>query len=342
VAAGRRAVGTARAFLRTRHNGARLLAARDLRSFLRLQCIGVLTHSGLADALRTPGEPADLAARADLTDVELTTALLDLGVAVRQVRRRGTVYRPRGARMRAITSGRAPDVAGLVAEATAYDSPVYAGLDAHLRGRPPAPYDAGLGEVIARASRAAEPITGPWLAAQAARTRAARVLDIGCGSAVNLRWIAEALPSAEVVRGIDLDADAVAGAQANLVAWGLEDRVAVTQADLRALPTDLGGPWDVAVLAQNLYYWPVDERTAVLRQLRDLTAGTGTVLVLSAIPARSVFGRHLDLVLRVTEGCYRLPTIDELHRHATEAGFASVKARDLIPSVGLACLVARA
>ena len=95
----------------------------------------------------------------------------------------------------------------MVEEATAYDGPIYAALEGHLRGRPPAPYDAGLGDVIARASRLAEPVTGPWLAAHAAGARPARVLDVGCGSGVNLRWIAEALPGAAVVQGIDLDAD---------------------------------------------------------------------------------------------------------------------------------------
>jgi SAM-dependent methyltransferase len=327
--------------LRTRHNLGRLLAARDLQSFLRLECLGTLTRSGLADALRAPGAAAELAARADLTDVELTTALLDLGVSLRLVRRRGTTYRARGARLRAVSSGRAPDVAGMVEEATAYDGPIYAALEEHLGGRPPAPYDTGLGDVIARASRLAEPVTGPWLAAQAAGARPARVLDIGCGSGVNLRWIAEALPSAEAVQGIDLDADAVAGARANLTEWGLDGRVSVARADLRSLPPELAGPWDVVVLAQNLYYWPVEERTGVLRQLRDLTGGTGTALVLSAVPARNAVGRHLDVVLRVTEGCYRLPTIDELRRHATEAGFTDVAVRDLVPGVGMGGLVAR-
>ena len=115
----------------------------------------------------------------------------------------------------------------------------------------------------------------------------------------------------------------------------------MTRSDLRALPPELAGPWDVVVLAQNLYYWPVEERTGVLRQLRDLTGGTGTALVLSAVPARNPVGRHLDVVLRVTEGCYRLPTIDELRRHATDAGFTHVTVRDLVPGVGMGGLIAR-
>ncbi len=326
---------------RLRHNRARLLVGKDLAAFLRMECLGALVRSGLADALRRPGTATDLAGRAGLTDVDLTTALLDTGVAFRLVRRRGETYGGRGARMRAVASGRAPDVAGMVEEALAYDGPIYAHLVDHLRGAPPQPYDEGLGDEIARVSRIVEPVVGPWLAAQAARCQARSALDVGCGTAVNLRWIAEALPGAEALQGIDLDADAIAGANANLADWGLTDRVAVTVADLRELPTELAGPWDLIVLAQNIYYWPVEERTDVLRRLRELTAGSGTALVLSGAPSRSGIGRHLDVALRVTKGCYRLPTLAELEAHAREAGFSDVTTRDLVPGVGLAAVVAR-
>jgi hypothetical protein len=78
----------------------------------------------------------------------------------------------------------------------------------------------------------------------------------------------------------------------------------------------------------------------VLRKLRDLTSGRGTVLVLTAVPARAAIGRHLDLVLRVTEGCYRLPTMAELQCDAEAAGFASVRVRDLAPGLGMVGVVA--
>jgi predicted O-methyltransferase YrrM len=335
----RRIVGTARAVARLRHNRGRLLALRDVQTFLRLQCIGSLTRSGLTQALRHPGSADELVQRAGLTDRDLAEALLDLGVALRQVRRNGDAYRLRGARMRAVASGSAPDVAGLVEEATAYDSPIYAAMDQHLRGLGPQPYDAGLGDVVARVSRVAEPMVGPWIAARAGSARAQRALDVGCGTAVNLRWMADALPEADLV-GIDRDVGAIAAASANVRAWGLDGRVETRTANLDSLPEELGGPWDLVLLAQNIYYWPVDERASVLRRLRDLTGGRGTALVLSAVPSRAAIGRHLDVVLRVTEGCYRLPTMAELRSDALAAGFTSVRVRDLAPGLGMAGMVA--
>lgn len=304
-----------------------------------MECLGALARCGLADALNQPGTAAELAGRAELTDVELTGALLDLGVAHGLLRRRGERYRVRGARMQAVAGGRAPDVSGLAEEATAYDGPIYASVDRHLRGLPPQPYLSGLGDVIARASRIAEPVVGPWLAAQGGARRSERVLDVGCGTGVNLRWLAGALPAAELT-GIDLEAEAVDAAQANVGTWGLGERVQVRRADLRDEDETLAGPWDLIVLSQNIYYWPVGARAELLAGLRRRLGPEGAVLVVTVVPTRAAIGRHLDLVLRVTSGSYRLPTIEELRADAITAGFTQVRARDLVPGLGMAGMVA--
>jgi SAM-dependent methyltransferase len=314
---------------------------RDLMAFLRLECLGALARSGLATALRTPGTAAELAQRAGLVDVELTTALLDLAVAHHQVRRRDDVYEIRSRRLRAVASDDAADVTGTAEDATAYAGPIYAAIADHLRGAPARPYDAGLGDVIARVSRVAEPVVGPWVEERIRSLAPQRVLDVGCGTGVNVRWIAGAAPAGAEIVGIDLDADAVALARANVAAWGRPD-IAVHQADVEALPPELRSEaWDVVLLAQNIYYWPVEGRAALLARLRGLVGGQGTVLLLTAVPGRNPIGRHLDLVVRVTEGCSRLPTMDELRAQVTEAGFSDVDVREIVPGAGMAAIVAR-
>lgn len=335
----RRAADTLQAALGMRHQVGRALVLRDLQAIVRMGALGAMARSGLADALQRPGTASDLAGRAGCSDVELTGALLELGVALREVRRRDDTYSLRGRRLRAIASAASPDVAGLAEEAVAYDGPIYSALADHLRGLPPQPYDAHLGDVIARASRVTELVSGPFVAATTRELSPARVLDVGCGTGVNLRWLADAAPGADIV-GIDLAADALAGARENLGRWRLAHRVWVEQADLDALPSHLTEPWDLVLLASNIYYWPPSERAGVLARLRGLTGGAGTVLALTTVPARPAISRHLDLALRVTEGCSRLPTADELRADATAAGFASVEVRELVPGTGFVALTA--
>lgn len=67
----------------------------------------------------------------------------------------------------------------------------------------------------------------------------------------------------------------------------------------------------------------------------------GLVVAISATPGRLAVGRHLDLVLRVTERNWRLPTRDELRADATAAGFVDVDVRDLAPATGMVALLAR-
>jgi SAM-dependent methyltransferase len=311
---------------------------RDLNAFVRLHSIGALSRSGLGQALGRPGTADELAVRAGLVDVELVRALLDVGVSVGQVRRRGDRYSRRGALLKSVESGRAEDVRGLAEEATFYGGPIYANLHHHLRGRPPQPYLEGVGDAIANASRVAEPVVGPWLSDLARGLAPERVLDVGCGSAVNLRWMAQAVPRADLT-GIDADEGAIAVAAANLGVWGLADRVSVHRSDLRGLSGD-GGRWDLVVLAQNIYYWPVDERAAVLRTGRALVGGSGTVVAITAVPSRLPVSRNLDLVIRVTTGCSRLPTVAELEADGRSAGFADVAVHSLAPGLGMVALVA--
>jgi SAM-dependent methyltransferase len=321
------------------HRIGRAQVLRDVDTWLRLQFLGVASQSGIGAALHAaPGRAAEIAIRAGLADVELVESFLRLGVALDELRERNGRFRLKGRRLRAVAGGDADDLAGLAEELVVYDSPIYQHIDAHLRGAPPGDYLAGVGDVIARSSRLAEHVVGPFLATVTHRYQPATVLDIGCGTGVNLRWIAGANPDVQLT-GIDLDPDVLAGAERNLERWSLTDRCRLRAADLARLPDDLRGPFDLVLLAQNIYYWPPADRARVLRQVRDLS--NDLVVVVTTTPGRLAFGRHLDLVLRVTEHSWRLPTSDELRADAHTAGFQDIELHDLLPPSGLVALLAR-
>jgi 4-hydroxy-2,2'-bipyrrole-5-carbaldehyde O-methyltransferase len=328
------------------HRVGRTGVLRDMDRWLRLQFLGAASQAGVARALtRGRASAAEVAERADLAHVELVEALLRVGVALGEVRERRGRYGIKGRRLRAVADpDRADDVGGLVEEIVGYDGPVYRHLDRHLRGEPVADYLDGVQDAVARASRLVEPLVGPFLGQLTRAIMPESALDVGCGTGVNMRWIAGADPGVRVT-GIDAEAGVVERARR----WlrqdgvdGVDDRCEVRHSRFPDLPADLRGPYDLVLLAQNVCYWPPDRRSEAMRQARELLTERGTLAVVTAAtPARLPFVRHLDLALRVTQGTFRLPTTDELRDDASAAGFGEPEVRTLTPGTGMVALVAR-
>lgn len=307
---------------------AHALVLRDLDAWLRLQFLGVASRAGVADSLRTASSLPEIAAAAHATDLELLEALLEVGVALGEVRRRDGLYEAKGRRLRAVL-GRSEDLRGLVEELVAYDSPIYAALERHLRGAPRHDYLHGVGDAVARSSRLAEPVLAPTVRAIVRSTHPESVLDVGCGTGVYLHHVLDEAPGARVV-GIDPDDSAIDVARRTLAGAPAAELHTMTLDEFAA-----GSPpsFDVVMLLQNIYYWPPEERPTVLSRLRKL-APSGTVVVATAIPAGAAFIRHLDLVLRVTEQNWRLPTRRELASAMRHAGFDSFELFEPVPRSG--------
>lgn len=225
---------------------------------------------------------------------------------------------------------------GLVEELVAYDSAIYLHLAAHVRGAPKGEYLDGLGDVIANASRLAEPLLAPVIRATVGAVAPRSVLDVGFGTGVYLGHVLEAAPQASVV-GIDVDPDVIAAAQDTTSSAAT--RPDLRCADLFDLPEDLRGPFDLVLLLQNIYYWSPHKRPVVLGRLREL-APAGKVVVATAVPTGPAFNHHLDLAFRVTEKTWRLPTAPELVNGLRDAGFTRVDALEPAPRSGLFVAVA--
>ena len=61
---------------------AHALILRDIDHWLRLQFLGVVSRTGVASALRDPATVDAIAENARVTDLELLTAVLQVGVAL--------------------------------------------------------------------------------------------------------------------------------------------------------------------------------------------------------------------------------------------------------------------
>ena len=315
---------------------ARLRATRDGQAAIRLHMVGAALDLGLLDALA--GEAAttgELARRIGATDEELLGAFLRALAA-------GGLVRADGGRWVLAGAGRAvveDDLVRASYEAfTRFHTGVYRELGPVLAGGARRRDVVEQGGVIARISAAFEPFVDDLLTRAVTERRPRRVLDIGCGAGLQLATMLAAAPDAEGL-GVDTDADAVALAEWTLRDRGLDGRARIRRADIRDLHAG-DGPFDLAVFANAVYYVPVEERVALLRDIAALLAPGGALVVVTTAATPHPLSRHFDLLLRAQEGRMELPDADRLARQLTEAGLRADPPRRLAPGAPLVAVTA--
>jgi len=184
------------------------------------------------------------------------------------------------------------------------------------------------GELIARSSRILEAFQVEIIRSTFPARGALRLLEIGCGSGVYLRYSAERNPSLTAL-GLELQPAVAEMARTNLRGWGLESRVKVETGDIRAkLPEE---PFDIATLYNNIYYFSVEERVKLLSHICSFLRPGGFLLLTTCCQGGSLGAEALNLWGAATSGAGRLPAEDELVRQLREAGYSSVKRKNLIP-----------
>jgi 4-hydroxy-2,2'-bipyrrole-5-carbaldehyde O-methyltransferase len=332
-------VDLALAGFRLRHKRAHAALARDFVGWLRVEFLGTAAATGVLAALTGPRTLDELVTDLGVVDAELLDGFLRVGESVGALAYHEGRWRLDGVRARAMVDADVDGLAAVPEEAAVYGADVYLRLGERLAGAPRGVYLDRHGELVARTSRVAEPVLGPLLVDLVRRRGARRVLDVGCGSGINLRHVARAGAEVRGV-GVDLDPAVVDLAARNLRAWGLADRFEVRRADVRVPPADLAGPWDLVLLMQNVYYFAGDDRTALLRRLRELAPTAALVVATAVRGTGDPFAAHLDVVLRSTAGNTPLPTIDELQDDLSAAGFTTVEVRQLAPLQPMRAVVA--
>lgn len=321
------------------HLRAMLQLAGDFTSYARLQFLQAGVESGLLRALRVPATQDELAHRLGVRRPELLVRLLELGVRVKELGRDGARYRIRGVRSQALVSEDGDPMAAMLAESLTYHASVYHELPARLRGAPLGNYLENTGDLIVRSSRVLEPFVAN-LVHEVVRPRGeVRMLEIGCGSGVYLRYAARRNPYVSGV-ALDMQQDVVLQARENLEEWGLGDRFDVLVADVRRPPEHLSGPFDLVTLYNNVYYFTERERSELFRRVRSWLIPGGTVALVSMVRGESLLALGLDIALQCTMGCTALPDVDELLSQLREAGFSGLRTKKLMLSDPLYSIVA--
>lgn len=308
---------------------ARLRMAIDGLATVRVSTGSAGIRSGVLDALHAgPRSVDEIADAVDAADVVL------LGPFLRTLEASALVQEHAG-RWTLTDRGRDlvadPVVRAGVLAYGGYHADLYRGLPDQLAGGPARTDIADQGETIAQLSIGFEPFLEEVVRATTRAVNPSRVMDVGCGAGRLLAVMLRTAPRAEGI-GIDNDPGAVALARREMRTSGMAPRAEICQDDATSMSAalfGLGGPVDLLLLANVIYYVPVEERIAFLRTLRSMIRPGGTLLVFTTASESDLFSRHFDLLLRAQGRGMELPSISELHAQAQAAGFGSVEAHRL-------------
>lgn len=188
------------------------------------------------------------------------------------------------------------------------------------------------GEIIARSSRVMEAFQTEAIDRFFPTRGPARLLEIGCGSGIYIRHAALRNPALTAL-GLELQPNVAEVARQNIAAWGLAPRVTIETGDIRHRPA--GELFNIVTLYNNIYYFPVDSRFALLSHIRQFIAPGGFLLLITCCLGGSLAVDILNLWGAATEAAGRLPSRDELITQLQQSGFTTVEAIRLIPGESL-------
>lgn len=295
---------------------ARLAAVRDGRAAIRLSTVAAGLHTGVLEVLAGGAATAEeVAGRISATDRDLVRAFLEALATTGVVTRRGDRF-ALSRRGLAVLEDRM--VRASYTAFSDFHTGLYRELGTQLAGGPGRDDVSRQAAVIAELSEAMQPFSDTLLRNLVVERNPESVLDVGCGVGHQLATMLEVVPGATGT-GIELDPESAELARRHLTDRGVADRAQVLVGDARELLGDVE-PVDLALLANVVYYVPVDERVELFRAVRERVRPGGRVVVISTALLDDPFSRHFDLLLRAQEGRMELPDLDRLVGQLAEAG----------------------
>lgn len=305
-------------------------ATGELKSFYKLTYLAAAGETGLLTRLASGPATFDSLAElfaADARGREALEAWLQFGIRLKLLSVGPRGYELRGLARKLARAENDP-VLAMVEEVAGLHHKLITGTIPKIRAGELWSLSDQNGELIARSSRVLEAFQAEIIESTFPASGAVRLLEIGCGSGVYLRYAAERNPSLNAI-GLELQPAVAEMAQTNLRAWGLESRVKIEVGDIREKVPD--EPFDIVTLYNNIYYFPVEERVKLLGHIGGFLKAGGFLLLTTCCQGGSLGAEALNLWGAATHGAGRLPSEDELVRQLLEAGYSKVKPTNLTP-----------
>ncbi len=305
-------------------------ASRELKSFYKLSYLAAAGEAGLLNRLASGPATLDSLAEfyaANARGREALDAWLQFGIRLKLLSLGPRGYALRGLAKKLARAENDP-VLAMVEEVVSLHHTLITGTIPKIHADELFSLAEQDGELIARSSRILEAFQAEIIQSTFPASGGLRLLEIGCGSGVYLRYAAERTPSLTAL-GLELQPVVAEMARTNLREWGLESRVKVETADIRGKVSNEA--FDIATLYNNIYYFPVAERVTLLQHIRSFLKSGGFLLLTTCCQGGSLGAEVLNLWSAATSGAGRLPAEDELVGQLREAGYSTVKTTSLLP-----------
>lgn len=288
-------------------------------------------EAGILAALATPATADELASRLAVKNRPLFDSILEIGVTIGGLSRKKGKFALRGALSRAIAAGH--PVADLVQEIAQYHGDVAVNAAAFIADGGVGDYLSRFGGVIAKSSRVGEFAIRAFIGAMLDKSRALRILEVGCGSGEYLKYYVAANPGNSGL-GIDKDPQAAEIAGASLAKNGIEKNFRVMQENILQPKSLTAGSFDIVTSYSNIYYFSDRERPVFFRRVLELLAPGGRFMLATVFNDRCLMSKYFDVLFTATRGLYLLPHMNALLKDLRDAGFRKVTPVNIYPGMG--------
>ena len=304
---------------------------KDWQASIRINFIFAAYESGLLKALSQPCDRTTLVEKLQIKRLELFDALLEVGLATKELAVKNEKFFIKGKRSKAIVNANGDMLAAIIQASVTYYSDAYKNATARMYGKELGDNLNEIGEIVARFSKMTEPIIKHFLASLVRGKNHMSVLDVGCGSGFLLRSVYELNSNTNGI-GLDIDKAVVDQAKNNIETWGLSGQFEIHHGNISSY-SEKAGPFDLISLINILYYFNEEDRFDLMNSLCERLAPKGILIIVMNFHSKGkdVAAANLNVVNNSLKGLTPLPDIDEIKSLLEQCGLSKIKIHQFLP-----------
>ena len=304
---------------------------KDWQASVRFHFIFAAYESGLLKSLNRPCDRKTLVENLQVKRPELLDAILEVGLATKELAIKNDQFFIKGKRSKAIMGADGDFLAAMIQANVTYYSDAYRNATPRMHGGELGEDLDKIGAIVARFSKMMEPIIKEFLASLTRGKNPMVVLDVGCGSGFVLHSVYEINSNAKGI-GLDIDEAVVDQAKNNISAWGLANRFKILHGDICNFSEKVG-TFDLITLINILYYFSIKDRHELVNNLRKMLSPKGILAVVMSFHSggKDIVTANLNVVNSSLKGLTPLPGLGEITSLLEQCGLSEIKIHRFMP-----------